>query len=129
MNRHTKHRLSKLLFPVIGLGLLAYFTYHILNETTDGLLENLEKELEKSKAELAKLKEDHEALKNKVSLLRLNLWTKTCSMNRSAPCLAPRAMKLWSWMTLHPRIFSNKIPAQNPRQNPIDMVCLKAYIK
>ena len=71
MNRHTKHRLSKLIFPVIGMSLLAYFTYHILQGNHGWFAwKTLEKELEKSQKELAQLREDHEALKNKVSLLR-----------------------------------------------------------
>ena len=71
MNRHTKHRLSKLIFPLIGLGLLAYFTYHILNGNHGWFAwKALEKELEKSRTELEQLRKDHEALKNKVSLLR-----------------------------------------------------------
>lgn len=71
MNRHTKHRLSKLIFPTIGLALLTYFTYHILHGNHGWFAwKTLEKELAQSQKALEKLRADHEALENRVSLLR-----------------------------------------------------------
>ena len=71
MDRRFKYRTSKLILPIIGMGLLTYFIYHIIQGKHGWLSwKTLEQDLEKSTKELETLKQDYEDLKNKVSLLR-----------------------------------------------------------
>jgi cell division protein FtsB len=71
MDRRFKYHASKLVLPIIGVGLLVYFIYHIIQGKHGWLSwRKLEQEIELSKKELDVLKEDHENLKNKVTLLR-----------------------------------------------------------
>jgi cell division protein FtsB len=71
MNRRFRYFTSKLILPVVGVGLLVYFIYHIFQGKHGWIAwRQLEQELAQSKKELDILKIEHEALKNKVTLLR-----------------------------------------------------------
>jgi cell division protein FtsB len=71
MDRRFKYHASTWALPVIGVGLLVYFIYHIIQGKHGWLSwRTLEQKIEQSNKELESLKEEHERLKNKVTLLR-----------------------------------------------------------
>lgn len=71
MSRRFPFRPSKLILPVVALGVLVYFIYHIINGNHGWLSwKHLEKELETSESTLEHLKEEQQDLQNKVSLMR-----------------------------------------------------------
>jgi len=66
-----RRRLSKLIPPLVGTGILVYFVYHLIQGNHGWRAWRiLEQDIEKSEKELNILKEKEEELKNKVTLLR-----------------------------------------------------------
>ena len=71
IHRRPKRRFSQWILPLVGLGVLIYFVYHLIQGNHGWRAWRiLEQDLEKSQKELEGLKEKEEELKNKVTLLR-----------------------------------------------------------